>query len=235
MTTKRILESPQDAFYRREQDKLMKSRKRILQSPQEASCRKEQNKLAMTTKRSLETKEDSNKRKASDKSAIKARRASSITIDNAITAFLTKVKIGPEFVCTSCHRMMYKKCVVPFNRTKYKKPSFDVLNNVFCDEFKHVCSDGKQWVCKTCDSALTRGNMPLQAKANGLQLQPIPPELSSLNALELRLISLRIPFMKMVALPSGKQQRFHWSISTWRPRGSLRGTYHLCHSHLLSS
>ena len=209
MTTKRILESPQDAFYRREQDKLMKSRKRILQSPQEASRRKEQNKLAMTTKRSLETKEDSNKRKASDKSAIKARRASSITIENAITAFLTKVKIGPEFVCTSCHRMMYKKCVVPFNRTKYKKPSFDVLNNVFCDEFKHVCSDGKQWVCKTCDSALTRGNMPLQAKANGLQLQPIPPELSSLNALELRLISLRIPFMKMVALPSGKQCCIH--------------------------
>ena len=135
----------------------------------------------------------------------KTGRASSITIDNAITAFLTKVKIGPEFVCTSCHRMMYKKCFVPFNSTKYKKATSDVLNKVFCDEFKHVCSDSKQWVYKTCDSALTRGNMPLQAKANGLQLQPIPPELSSLNALELRLILLRIPFMKMVALPSGKQ------------------------------
>ena len=57
-----------------------------------------------------------------------------------------------------------------------------MLNKVFCDEFKHVCCDGKQWACKTCDSALTRGNMPLQAQANGLQLQPIPPELSSRNA-----------------------------------------------------
>ena len=47
--------------------------------------------------------------------------------------------------------------------------------------------------------------MPLQAKANGLQLCEVPPELSGLNALELRLISLRVPFMKMVALPSGKQ------------------------------
>ena len=48
--------------------------------------------------------------------------------------------------------------------------------------------------------------MPVQAKANNLQLDPIPNELSTLNALELRLVSLRVPFMKMVALPSGKQR-----------------------------
>jgi len=51
--------------------------------------------------------------------------------------------------------------------------------------------------------------MPLQAKAIGLQLSEIPPELSGFNALELRLISLRVPFMKMVALPSGKQRSIH--------------------------
>ena len=51
--------------------------------------------------------------------------------------------------------------------------------------------------------------MPLQAKANGLQLPEIPPELADLNALELRLICLRLPFMKMVALPSGKQRSIH--------------------------
>ena len=41
--------------------------------------------------------------------------------------------------------------------------------------------------------------MPLQAKANGLQLCKVPPELSDLNALELWLICRRVPFMKMVA------------------------------------
>ena len=61
-------------------------------------------------------------------------------------------------------------------------------------------------MCKTCDRALKRRVMPLQAKANGLQLCNIPPELSDL---ELRLISLCVPFMKMVALPSGKQQSIH--------------------------
>ena len=35
--------------------------------------------------------------------------------------------------------------------------------------------------------------MSVQAKANGLQLDPVPDELSTLNALEPRLISLRVP------------------------------------------
>ena len=60
----------------------------------------------------------------------------------------------------------------------------------------------------TCDRTLKRGDS-LQAKANGLQLSEIPPELSDLNALEIRLICLRVPFMKMVALPSGKQRSIH--------------------------
>ena len=79
--------------------------------------------------------------------------------------------------------------VVPYNRGKYTKASNDVLERVFSAENNHISLDGKQWVCKTCHAALTRGNMPLQAKANGLQLSPIPPELSCLNLLELRLHS----------------------------------------------
>ena len=48
-------------------------------------------------------------------------------------------------------------------------------------------------MCKTCDRALKHGVM--QAKANGLQLPDIPTQLSGLNALELRLICLNLPFM----------------------------------------
>ena len=51
--------------------------------------------------------------------------------------------------------------------------------------------------------------MPLLSKANGLELTPVPPELSSLNELEARLISLRLPFMKMVASPCGQQRCIH--------------------------
>ena len=50
----------------------------------------------------------------------------------------------------------------------------------------------KQWICKTCHSALKQGVLPDQAKANNLNLDEIPVELSDLNPLELGLISLRI-------------------------------------------
>ena len=84
-----------------------------------------------------------------------------------------------------------------------------MLECVFSADLRYVSDTGNQWVCKTCDRALKRGVMPLQAKGNGLKLPQIPPELSDLNALELRLICLRLPFMKMVALPSGKQRSIH--------------------------
>ena len=56
---------------------------------------------------------------------------------------------------------------------------------------------------------MCRGNVPVQAKAIGLKLDEMPNELKDLNTHEMRLISLRIPFMKMVALPIGKQRSIH--------------------------
>ena len=137
------------------------------------------------------------------------KRALVVPIEQCIAYFHSRVKQGPEFVCMCCHRMMYKQTVLPYNGSKYTKASTDLLELVFSDEHKYISSDGKQWVCRTCDGALKKGNMPLQAKANGLQLCPVPSQLSGLNLLELRLISLHVPFMKMVALPSGKQRCIH--------------------------
>ena len=130
-------------------------------------------------------------------------------LECAISAFHSDINSGPDFVCTCCYRMMYRKSVVQYNKSKYTKASPDVLQKVFSADLSYISKDGKEWMCKTCDRALMRGSMPLQAKANGLQLSNVPPELSDLNALELRLISLRVPFMKMVALPSGKQRSIH--------------------------
>ena len=49
----------------------------------------------------------------------------------------------------------------------------------------------------------------MQAKANGLALPNVPNELCDLKPLELRLVCMRVPFMKLVALPSGKQRCIH--------------------------
>ena len=84
---------------------------------------------------------------------------------------------------------------------------------MFAPKFEHATTiDGQSaiYICKTCHSALSRGNMSLLSKANGLDFTPkhqIPEVLSELNEIETRLISLRIPFMKLVALPAGKQRK----------------------------
>ncbi len=138
-----------------------------------------------------------------------SKRALEMSLVSAIANFHSKSKFSHDFVCTSCHHIMYRKSVVPCNRNKYTKASVEILEKVFANEFEYVCSDGRQWVCTTCDGALKRGNIRVQAKANGSHLQPIPPELSCLNAMELRLVSLCVPFMNIVALPTGKQHSIH--------------------------
>ena len=134
------------------------------------------------------------------------RRSLSVSVENEIASFQSKIHCGPEYVCMSCHRMMYRQSVVECDKDKYTKTSKDILEKVFSLEHKRVSPNGKLYVCKACHSALSRSNMPLHSKANGLELSPIPLELSSLNELEARLIPLRVPFMKMVALPCGKQR-----------------------------
>ena len=186
MTSMRASETPEQTVNRQEHDKLRNARKRVSETPVQLLQRKETNKERMLCKRSK-----------------------CVSVEQAISAFHSEIKAGPDFVCTCCHRMMYKKTVIQCNKAKYTKASPDLLKNVFSANLSHISNDGKEWICKTCDRALAKGSMPLQAKANGLQLPEVPPELSGLNALELRLISLRVPFMKMVALPSGKQRSIH--------------------------
>ena len=102
---------------------------------------------------------------------------------------------------------MYQKTVQKFDIAKYGNAPEEVVSDVF--EARHIRTsvNNEVWICVTCHNTLIRGRMPAQAKANRLGLVDIPPELLDLNQLETRLISLRIPFMKIVSLASGKQQK----------------------------
>lgn len=81
-------------------------------------------------------------------------------------------------MCTVCHRLMYKEAVAKVQVAKYKKTS----NLIKCLLHNFIL---KGWICKKCDTSLLKGRMPIQAKANGLELDSVPDELSDLNALEL--------------------------------------------------
>ena len=206
---KRANETECDTELRRANDRLCKANKRANETECDTELRRASNRLCKANKRANETESDTEQRKEKNRcvKAIARSTVRSESIDVVIHEFLAKVKIGPEFVCTCCHRMLYRHSVIGFNPIKYTKASPELLGEL-CEHI-YVTSEGKQWVCKTCDGALSRGNLPVQAKANGMELDNEPAELSHLNALEQRLISLRVPFMKMVALPSGKQRCIH--------------------------
>ena len=117
-----------------------------------------------------------------------------------VNVFLNKMKRAADYICCCCNRLMYECGVVIFNEHKYK---IDFIDQI-C-QFRKVSVDGKEWICRNCHICLKRGKLPTQAKCNGLSLCKIPDELKDLNPLEVRLISQRIPFMKLVSLPRGKQ------------------------------
>ena len=135
------------------------------------------------------------------KERVRQRRRS---LNKSLQTFLQNVKKTPKFTCIVCSRILFKTQVKICTRSKYLESKFsEIAKRCLIGEF--VC-DGKQWICFTCDKHLKSGRMPPQALANGLQLKPVPEELSSLNILERQLVALRIPFMKILSLPRGGQK-----------------------------
>ena len=166
-----------------QQDRTCKARRRLFETDYETQVRQHRNKISQAQKRQCST------------------------IDKAIAKFLSKIEIGADFVCTSCHRLLYHNSVVTCNRAKYIKCTEELLDSVLGSNY--ISNDGNVWVCKTCDCALKCGAMPAQSVANNLTLDDVPPELANLKPLEIRLISLRIPFLKLVSLPVGNQKSIY--------------------------
>ena len=203
----------EQTLHRQQQNRKHVASMRASETSEQTLHRQQQNRKHVASMRASETSEQTLHRQQQNRKHVASMRAvnktSDMSIQQAIMSFHSDIKNGANFVCTCCHRLMYS--VVSCNIVKYSKCSNDLLECVFSADLRYmyVSDTGNEWVCKTCERALKRGVMPLQAKANVLELSEIPPELSDLNALELRLICLRVPFMKMVALPSGKQRSIH--------------------------
>ena len=170
---RRKLENNEHRLQRKQQDRACKARRRLFKNDYETHVRKHKENIS------------------------KAQRRQCSTIEKAVAKFLSKIAIGADFVCTSCHRLLYRNSVVTCNRDKYNKCKEELLESVLGSNY--ISNDGNVWVCKTCDGALKRGLMPAQSVGNNLKLDDVPPELANLKLLEVRLISLRIPFLKMVS------------------------------------
>ncbi|XP_076838347.1 uncharacterized protein LOC143483367 [Brachyhypopomus gauderio] len=145
-------------------------------------------------------------------------------MQQAIDSFQMEILTGPTHVCTSCHRAMFPNQVRVCKRESYQKNQA-LVSNCLTGKYVHVCNNNckrveqcavpermTEWICHSCHENLMRGNMPLIAVFNKLELAPIPSELSDLNILERHMIARYIPFAKIIALPKGQQRAIHGSV-----------------------
>ena len=206
-TANRESETPEQTTQRMLAQKTRTTANRESETPEHTAQRILEQKRRTTANRESETTEETAKRRKLEKTRIYQSRANS-NLTEITKLFEEKIKSGPDYVCTCCHRMMYRPNVRPYHKEKFSKLTKE-QHAVILEAFMYTSTDGRTWICVTCERTLQKGKMPRQAKANGLGLFDIPHELSQLNEVEIRLLSRRIPFMKIVALPKGKQKAIH--------------------------
>ena len=95
--------------------------------------------------------------------------------------FWNKQACGLSYICCSCHRILFKTSVVPFEKDiedddvvkGIRKGKLDYCVSTDTD-FK--CED-RYWLCHNCKNVLKDGKMPNMCHANGLFVKSMPPEL----------------------------------------------------------
>ena len=210
MKRARSAEAPKQTAKRRTDDRVAKQRARSTEAAQQTVKRRTGDRVTKQRARSAETAERTANRQSENKQRMQRVRlqklcnVTNVPIANARAVFEKTVNEGPIYVCFSCHRLLFRKSVVELHRDKYKCK--DVACSVITECQK---VNGKEWICNTCHQSLKKGQIPVQSVCNGLQLEMVPEELVDLRPLERRLISQRIPFMKLVGLPRGRQNAIH--------------------------
>lgn len=126
---------------------------------------------------------------------------SKFTIRKAIKLFNIKKDSYPEFCCTVCQRLLFKVSVSKFAASKYKPNHVAMTARTNIKDNK-----GNEYICQTCKNHLKKSKIPPQAFVNKMETT-FNDKISNLTNFEARLLSLRIPFMKIFNLPKGRQKQ----------------------------
>ena len=119
--------------------------------------------------------------------------------------FKLECKKQPVYICTSCHRLLWKKGFQKFTIENYCDINTKKRYLVFDEKYRISGVNGSIYICHNCHRTLKSGKVSAQSKANCMDLEEVPNELKDLNNMEEHTICKRILFMKLVKLPRGKQ------------------------------
>ena len=129
-----------------------------------------------------------------------------LPMSSVVDRFLSSVDKEPQYICSCCFKMEYRKRVLLYSVSK-------LIHKETGSFFSSKLSvDGSEYVYKRCWSCIHSNRMPAQWQLNNLFVPDIPDELNDLNDLKSRLISMRYPFMKILCLPARGQSGINGSV-----------------------
>ena len=137
----------------------------------------------------------------------KTSRSKQLSIDDLIKNFHKEVGKGPVHKCCVCDQLWYRHSVVILQRNSL--PDCHAVDICVPDKDR---SGVKKLICNTCLSHLKKKKIPPSSIANGMRFPEIPDHLKDLHQVEWRLVSPRIPFMKVFAAPRGGQKKIRGNI-----------------------
>ena len=142
----------------------------------------------------------------------------------AVKEFRQNIYTGPFNPCYCCTRLCYN------NGGSFVDPNNSLLLPVHDRELSNVEPNisNSVWICSRCKSSLKKHKLPPFASVNNMRVPPVPSQLSCLNSMERRLISLIQPFMKLIVLPYGQRalqgQTVNFPVNTSEVCSSLPRT-----------
>ena len=137
----------------------------------------------------------------------KSLRNKQLSLDDLIKNFHSEVKKGPVHKRCVCEQLWYRHSVVIMQSSS--PPDCPALHACVSDIKQ---SERDKLICKTCVSHLKKKKIPPSSTANGMGFPEIPQHLQDLHQVEWRLVSPRIPFMKVFAAPRGGQKKIRGNV-----------------------
>ena len=166
---KRKMEIPEQTAQRKFSDKISKAGKRYFETLEQTVIRRKVQRGITAKNKKSKTQQEKAKLNEKERERLAQSRNTADDISEITRLFQKKVQSGPDFVCTCCHRIMYRQTVKLYDKGKYPKLSEEEYRTLL-EPYIYTSIDGNTWICVTCDRSLCRGKMPKQAKANNLML-----------------------------------------------------------------
>ena len=131
-----------------------------------------------------------------------------------------KLKDDPEYACCSCERLLTRSSVTRFtaDTQKFSSGQWTTLK-AYLAQRDHNFNSKIYYVCTHCRPRLNENILPDRCVLNGLYVEPVPQELSGLNALGRQLIQRAKCFQTVIRLGT-----YTGKVPIYNATRALKGT-----------